>query len=193
MNLSLFMKKFKDRLANYPEKQNRNYRYEPTEPIDDDYYMPSEAPKVRNFEGSRPSQAAPSYAAGRAEVDYVGKGQGNKDIFSFYPLIPENEPEVSIIETEYPSDVYRDCPGIVAYLKKGIACIVSLEGVDKWMCQRITDFTGGALCYCDGEMRQITQYVWVAAPRNFDIMGNLKEITHATQNITFKKTSMNAR
>ncbi|MDO4339963.1 MAG: cell division protein SepF [Eubacteriales bacterium] len=58
--------------------------------------------------------------------------------------------------------------------------ILNLEGIDVELAQRIIDFCSGACYAIDGTLRKISSYIFVLAPSNVDITGDLQNILESS-------------
>lgn len=87
---------------------------------------------------------------------------------------------------EAASDVTRD-------LMKKKTVIVNLEGVEKGMAQRITDFLSGSCFALDGSIKQISSRIYIIGPYDVDISGEFKEELAASginlPNSVFRRSS----
>lgn len=54
--------------------------------------------------------------------------------------------------------------------------ILNLEGIDVELAQRITDFSSGACYALGGRLQKISSYIFVMAPYNVDITGDLQNV-----------------
>ncbi len=54
--------------------------------------------------------------------------------------------------------------------------ILNLEGMDLELAQRIIDFTSGATYAMKGNLRKISNYIFLVTPDNVDISGDLQDI-----------------
>ena len=75
-----------------------------------------------------------------------------------------------------PASYDEDAPAIVDSLKAKKVCIVNLESVnDPEIAKTIFDFLNGAIYAMDGDIRKISKGIFVIAPSNVDIDGNIKK------------------
>ena len=73
-------------------------------------------------------------------------------------------------------------------LLNGQPVVVNLEGVDMSEAQRIIDLISGCIFAISGNMRQVSRYIFVFAPKNIDISGDyLNTITANDAGINFPK------
>lgn len=75
-----------------------------------------------------------------------------------------------------PIDVDNDAREISDTLLSGNAVIINLEGLNVNMAQRIVDFTAGACCAINGNLKIISTHVFIATPESVDISGDFQEL-----------------
>ncbi|MGB9780855.1 cell division protein SepF [Caldanaerobacter sp.] len=68
-------------------------------------------------------------------------------------------------------------------LKSKKPVIVDLQKMDKSEAQRVVDFLSGAVYALNGEITKISGYIFLVAPENFDITGDIKEEVNALYNL----------
>lgn len=84
-----------------------------------------------------------------------------------------NQVKVMIYE---PASYDEDAPAIVDSLKSKKVCIVNLESVnDPEVAKTIFDFLNGAIYAMDGRIKKISNGIFLLAPENTDIDGNIKK------------------
>jgi cell division inhibitor SepF len=74
----------------------------------------------------------------------------------------------------YPCDV-DDSAKIVDDLKQNKICVVNLEGIERDQAQRIADFLGGASYALDGDIQRVSSDIFIIAPSDVNIIGDLRE------------------
>ena len=75
-----------------------------------------------------------------------------------------------------PASYDEDAPAIVDSLKAKKVCIVNLESVnDPEIAKTIFDFLNGAIYAMDGRIKKISKGIFLLAPENTDIDGNIKK------------------
>jgi cell division inhibitor SepF len=76
----------------------------------------------------------------------------------------------------YEPTSYDDAPTIVNSLKTRNAVVVNLENIhDPEVSKTIFHFLNGAIYAMDGDIRKISKAIFVLAPSNIDIDGNIKK------------------
>lgn len=72
----------------------------------------------------------------------------------------------------------------------GQPVIVNLEGIDVEEAQRIMDFVSGCIFSIQGNMRQISKYIFIFAPKTIDISGDyIKNVTENNEGISIPTLS----
>lgn len=75
---------------------------------------------------------------------------------------------------------FEEARDITNHLKSRKPIVVNLESVDKTVARRIIDFLSGAVYALDGDIRKVSNGIFVIAPSNVDIMSD--EIKEETKN-----------
>ena len=102
-----------------------------------------------------------------------------KSSFSNNKVTPMRQParrssvnmEVCVIK---PTSV-EDSREITETLLSGRTVILNLEGLDLEIAQRIIDFIGGASFAVDGSLKAISNNIFIVAPGNIEVTGDLRE------------------
>lgn len=72
----------------------------------------------------------------------------------------------------------------------GQPVIVNLEGIDVEEAQRIMDFVSGCIFSIQGNMRQISKYIFIFSPKTIDISGDyIKNVTENNEGISIPTLS----
>ena len=75
-----------------------------------------------------------------------------------------------------PASFDEDAPAIVDSLKERKVCIVNLETIrDPEVAKSIFDFLNGAIYAMEGRIKKISKGIFLLAPDNTDIDGNIKK------------------
>ncbi len=99
----------------------------------------------------------------------VSKSSSNKIV-----NINPNQQQMKVVIYEPTS--YDDAPTIVESLKNRRAVVVNLENIhDAEVSKTIFHFLNGAIFAMDGDIRKISKAIFVLAPSNIDIDGNIKK------------------
>lgn len=67
---------------------------------------------------------------------------------------------------------FEDAREITETLLSGRAVVLNFEGLDVDMAQRIIDFTCGTCVAIDGNLRKISNYIFIVTPKSVDITGD---------------------
>ena len=69
---------------------------------------------------------------------------------------------------------FNDAEDVCDHLKSKKPVVVNLGSVQKETAQRIVDFLSGAIYALDGNIQKVSSDIFIVAPHNVDIMGDLK-------------------
>ncbi|HOP99940.1 MAG TPA: cell division protein SepF [Acetivibrio clariflavus] len=69
---------------------------------------------------------------------------------------------------------FNDAQDICDHLKNKKPIVINLEGLEKDLAQRIIDFLSGSVYALDGSIQKVSNEIFIVAPHNVDIMGDLK-------------------
>lgn len=70
---------------------------------------------------------------------------------------------------------FDDTQSIINNLKTRKPIVVNLESLDTNLAQRVLDFISGAVYALDGTIQKVSRGIFVLAPSNIDIIGNIPE------------------
>jgi len=70
---------------------------------------------------------------------------------------------------------YDDTQSIVDNIKNRKPVVVNLENLDIDLAQRVLDFLSGAVYALDGSIQKVARGIFVLAPNNVDISGNIPD------------------
>ncbi|MGN0497109.1 MAG: cell division protein SepF [Lachnospiraceae bacterium] len=70
---------------------------------------------------------------------------------------------------------FNEAQRVTDYLKEGKTIVINMEGIEVHAAQRIIDFIGGACYALDGSLQAISANIFIAAPRNIDVTGDLRD------------------
>lgn len=70
---------------------------------------------------------------------------------------------------------FNEAQKVTDYLKSGVTIVINMEGIEVHAAQRIIDFIGGACYALDGSLQAISANIFVAAPQNIDVTGDLRD------------------
>ncbi len=72
-------------------------------------------------------------------------------------------------------NTFDDAQDICDHLKAKKPVVINLEGIEKSDAQRIIDFLSGSIYALDGSIQKVSCDIFVIAPNNVDVSGDLKE------------------
>ncbi len=75
----------------------------------------------------------------------------------------------------YEPNEFEEAPSIVDNLKNRKPVIINLESLDQELAKKIFDFLNGAVYALDGNIQKVSKGIFILAPNNVDISGNLRE------------------
>lgn len=91
-------------------------------------------------------------------------------------IVNLNPNQVQMKVVIYEPLTYDEAPAIVESLKNRRAAVVNLENIqDPEISKTIFHFLNGAIFAMDGDIRKISRGIFVLAPSNVDIDGNIKK------------------
>ncbi|MCT4621363.1 MAG: cell division protein SepF [Marinisporobacter sp.] len=73
-----------------------------------------------------------------------------------------------------PTD-FEEAPSIVDNLKNRKPVIMNLEKLEPELAKKIFDFANGAVYALDGSIQKVSKGIFILAPSNVDISGNINE------------------
>ncbi|MCM1180172.1 MAG: cell division protein SepF [Clostridium sp.] len=127
------------------EKPAKQYYEDDTE---DDYYE-TKRPKAKPVRTSNPSKLVS-----------INSRNNNRSSNQVYVIKPQE---------------FNEAQRVTDYLKEGRTIVINMEGIEVHAAQRIIDFIGGACYALDGSLQAISANIFIAAPRNIDVSGDLRD------------------
>ena len=70
---------------------------------------------------------------------------------------------------------FNEAQIVADFLKEGKTIVVNLEGIEISQAQRIIDFIGGASFAVDGSLKAISNNIFIVAPVNIEVSGDLRD------------------
>lgn len=70
---------------------------------------------------------------------------------------------------------FNEAQKVTDYLKEGDSIVINMEGIEVHAAQRIIDFIGGACYALNGSLQAISANIFIAAPSNIDVTGDLRQ------------------
>ncbi len=71
---------------------------------------------------------------------------------------------------------FEDSREVTDTLLSGRAVILNFEGLDMDLAQRIIDYTCGTCVAINGNLRKISNYIFIVTPKSVDISGDLQDL-----------------
>ena len=71
---------------------------------------------------------------------------------------------------------FEDSREVTETLLLGRAVVLNFEGLDMDLAQRIIDYTCGTCVAIDGNLRKISNYIFIVTPKSVDISGDLQDL-----------------
>lgn len=75
----------------------------------------------------------------------------------------------------YEPNNFEEAPSIVDDLKNRKPVIINLENTNSELARKFFDFLNGAIYALDGNIQKVSSGIFILAPNNVDISGNIKE------------------
>lgn len=126
------------------------------------------------FQPSQPSYtAAPTAASGRSSSSKRYKSEDSR-LVSFDNQKRSNYKSSSEVYVIRPQ-AFDDAQTVSDFLKAGKTIVINMEGVQLDPAQRIIDFIGGACYGLGGDLRAISSNIFIAAPSNIEVSGDLRD------------------
>jgi cell division inhibitor SepF len=82
---------------------------------------------------------------------------------------------------------FDDAQEVCDHLKNKKPIIVNLESLEKEAARRVVDFLSGAVYSLDGNIQKVSNGIFIIAPNNVDIMGELNGEINAKSGFTWLK------
>lgn len=136
---------------------------------DEDFSLPKRKPK------EKPSK---SYYD-EDEDDYTPKNTRSRQSKASNPsklvsINSRNNNRRSQVFVIKPQDISQ-AQTVTSYLKEGHLVVINMEGIEIHTAQRIIDFIGGACDALDGSIQGISNNIFIAAPSNVAVTGDLRD------------------
>lgn len=102
------------------------------------------------------------------QEEFVEEPQGR--VIPFHVNLEEGE----IVKVIRPQ-TFNEAQIVADFLKEGKTIVVNLEGIEISQAQRIIDFIGGASFAVDGSLKAISNNIFIVAPGNIEVSGDLRD------------------
>ncbi|MGN0395242.1 MAG: cell division protein SepF [Coprococcus sp.] len=148
---------------------------------DDDFeeYEPKSAPaKSSPFQSHKSS-----YNAAASQQPAQKKNKAVKQTRNAAPVNNNKLVSINNSRSQYSSqhvyvikpDEFDDAQMIIDHLRSGQAIVINMEGIELSTAQRIIDFIAGACYAVDGSLQAISGNIFIAAPNDIYVSGDLRE------------------
>ena len=128
------------------------------------------APQPRQTAPYQPSAASYTTAAAGGNR----RKQREEKVVSFDNQRKQNYKPSSEVYVIKPQE-FDDAQTVSDFLKAGKTIVINMEGVQLDPAQRIIDFIGGACYGLGGDLRAISSNIFIAAPHNIEVSGDLRD------------------
>lgn len=165
---------------------------------DDDDYVPPKPSKKSQSVGSRhasaekpqPVSRQSSYSGVSQTTTYKGQTQtaaynsakAARPASNSSKLVDFNSGRQQSESYRGRSEVYvikpqeiNEAQTVTDFLRRGKTIVINMEGVELAPAQRIIDFIGGACYALEGTLQAISANIFIAAPNNIEVTGDLRE------------------
>lgn len=144
----LFDDEYDDEEEYIPPKRKTREKPEKAYYEDEEEYIPKK-PKVKPAKTSSPSKLVS-----------INSRNNNRSSNQVYVIKPQE---------------FNEAQRVTDYLKEGRTIVINMEGIEVHAAQRIIDFIGGACYALDGSLQAISANIFIAAPHNIDVSGDLRD------------------
>ena len=107
---------------------------------------------------------------GYDEEEMEDDEDGQSRVIPFHGKEEEGE-SVKVIRPQ----TFNEAQIVADFLKEGKTIVVNLEGIEIGQAQRIIDFIGGASFAVDGSLKAISNNIFIVAPGNIEVSGDLRD------------------
>ena len=140
-----------------------------TEPFDEEY---NEVTEEEGYDEEEPHK--PILSLRRKKKDLTELQEDDEDgqsrVIPFHGKEEEGE-SVKVIRPQ----TFNEAQIVADFLKEGKTIVVHLEGIEIGQAQRIIDFIGGASFAVDGSLKAISNNIFIVAPGNIEVSGDLRD------------------
>ena len=147
-----------------------------TEPFDEEYneVTEEEGYDEEEMEDEEEEPHKPILSLRRKKKDLTESQEDDEDsqsrVIPFHGKEEEGE-SVKVIRPQ----TFNEAQIVADFLKEGKTIVVNLEGIEIGRAQRIIDFIGGASFAVDGSLKAISNNIFIVAPGNIEVSGDLRD------------------
>ncbi|QSZ28198.1 cell division protein SepF [Aceticella autotrophica] len=92
------------------------------------------------------------------------------------------QPQVKVLIAK--PEEFQQAQNICLELKNKKPVIIDVQSMDKNDAQRLIDFISGAIFALNGEIKKISNFIFLVVPDNFDISGDIQEQVNSIYNLS---------
>ena len=148
--------------------EDDEYDDDDEEDFEEDYVPKTKAVTAASQTAAQPAKKQKFTKAARTSAP---ASSGNSKLVSFNNRSQGGSQQVFVIKP----DEFDDAQMIIDHLKGGQAIVINMEGMELSTAQRIIDFIAGACYSLDGSLQAISGNIFIAAPADIYVSGDLRE------------------
>ncbi|MDI6603964.1 MAG: cell division protein SepF [Thermoanaerobacteraceae bacterium] len=92
------------------------------------------------------------------------------------------QPQVKVLIAK--PEEFQQAQNICLELKNKRPVIIDVQSMDKDDAQRLIDFISGSIFALNGEIKKISNFIFLVVPDNFDISGDIQEQVNSIYNLS---------
>lgn len=116
----------------------------------------------------------PLLSFGKKKKESEDMEEEQKEVESRVIPFHGKQEEGEIVKVIKPQE-FNEAQIVADFLKEGKTIVVNLEGIEISQAQRIIDFIGGASFAVDGSLKAISNNIFIVAPGNIEVSGDLRD------------------
>lgn len=152
INLPLHSGGMEKMMSNFMTKMLNFVGFDTEEEYEDNYYAQEQSEPEAEYDG------APAF-------DRFASRRSSRVV-----KLHDNSPSALKVVVLQPES-FEEARDITNHLKERKPIIVNMEALEKEVARRIVDFLSGSVYALDGDMKKISNGIFLVAPENVDIMG----------------------
>lgn len=151
---------FDDDLFDDEEYEDDFYEEKPKKKIKESYKQSYEDDDFEDDYVPKKTKTKPSRISNPSKLVSINSRSNNRSSSQVFVIKPQE---------------FNEAQKVTDYLKEGRTIVINMEGIEVHAAQRIIDFIGGACYALDGSLQAISANIFIAAPRNIDVSGDLRD------------------
>lgn len=173
---------FSDKFLNFLRLNDDEEYDDNIEDDDDDDYVPRQRKVASKPTPRQRTREVEEINNAKEEIPVPKPVQRQRPQQKVIPMRKKNigDMEVCVIK---PTSI-GDEREITDTLLSGRAVILNMEGIDYDIAQRIIDFASGSCYAMNGNLRKISNYIFIITPPTVDISGDFQELLDDNVNVT---------